>query len=146
MRERVSARTVFRSLREQWPDIAEAIKVLPVIARRMIRRAYDEELVVRTESDSLDTLRSDPRGSPARRRHIRSRHRVPRRHRLDLARHAAGVARLGARRGRRRLAGPRAHSTLKATRFGPLPTLMRPTSRTAPMSITDTESSLGFET
>jgi ubiquinone biosynthesis protein len=61
MRERASPRTVIGSLREHWPDIAEAIKVLPVIARRAIRRAYDDELVVRTESASIDALRTETR-------------------------------------------------------------------------------------
>jgi ubiquinone biosynthesis protein len=61
MRERASPRSVFQGLREHWPDVAEAIKVLPVIARRAIRRAYDETLVVRTESESLDRLRAELR-------------------------------------------------------------------------------------
>jgi ubiquinone biosynthesis protein len=61
MRERASPRTVLSSMREHWPDIAEAIKVLPVIARRAIRRAYDETLVVRTESESLEKLRAELR-------------------------------------------------------------------------------------
>jgi len=61
MRERASPRTVFSSLREHWPDVAEAVKVLPVIARRAIRRAYDDELVVRTESESLEKLRAELR-------------------------------------------------------------------------------------
>jgi ubiquinone biosynthesis protein len=61
MRERASPRTMIGSLREHWPDIAEAIKVLPVIARRAIRRAYDDELVVRTETESLDRLRAELR-------------------------------------------------------------------------------------
>ncbi|MCI0432830.1 MAG: hypothetical protein L0271_04165, partial [Gemmatimonadetes bacterium] len=33
----------------------------PVIARRAIRKAYDGELVVRTESESLDKLRAELR-------------------------------------------------------------------------------------
>jgi ubiquinone biosynthesis protein len=61
MRERASPRAVFSSLREHWPDVAEAFKVLPVIARRAIRRAYDEGLVVRTESESLEKLRAELR-------------------------------------------------------------------------------------
>ncbi len=61
MRERASPRAVIGSLRDHWPDIAEGIKVLPVIARRAIRRAYDEELVLRTESASLDALRAEMR-------------------------------------------------------------------------------------
>ena len=61
MRERASPRTILGSLREHWPDVAEAMKALPVIARRAIRRAYDDELVVRTESESLEKLRAELR-------------------------------------------------------------------------------------
>ena len=61
MQERSGPRAVLGSLRDHWPDIAEAIKVLPVIARRAIRRAYDDELVVRTESESLERLRAELR-------------------------------------------------------------------------------------
>jgi ubiquinone biosynthesis protein len=61
MRERASPRAVLGSLRDHWPDIAEAVKVMPVIARRAIRRAYDEELVVKTESESLERLRTELR-------------------------------------------------------------------------------------
>jgi hypothetical protein len=52
---------VIGSLREHWPDVAEAIKALPVIARRAIRRAYDDELVVRTESATLEAMRVESR-------------------------------------------------------------------------------------
>ena len=65
MQERSGPRAVLGSLREHWPDIAEAIKVLPVIARRAIRRAYDDELVVRTESESLEKLRVELRRNAA---------------------------------------------------------------------------------
>ncbi|MGH8129405.1 MAG: ubiquinone biosynthesis regulatory protein kinase UbiB [Steroidobacteraceae bacterium] len=61
MREGSHPRAVLGSLRDHWPDIAETIKVLPVIARRAIRRAYDDELVVRTESESLERLRGELR-------------------------------------------------------------------------------------
>jgi ubiquinone biosynthesis protein len=61
MRERASPRTVIGSLREHWPDVAEAIKALPVIARRAIRRAYDDELVLRTESATLEAMRVESR-------------------------------------------------------------------------------------
>ncbi len=61
MRERNSPRAMFATLRDHWPDIAEAIRQLPVIARRVIRRAYDGELVVQTESESLESLRADLR-------------------------------------------------------------------------------------
>ncbi len=147
MRERASPRTVLGNLREHWPDIAEAVKVLPVIARRAIRRAYDEELVVRTESASLERLRDE----------------IARQRRRSDAVFAAGAVflggivwtalatqpgldRLDSCRRRRGVVGPATHSTLKATRFGPLPTGMRATSRTAAMSITETESSFGLLT
>ena len=61
LRERAGPRAVFASLREHWPDIAEAIKVLPVIARRVVRRAYDDELVVKTESETIERLRAELR-------------------------------------------------------------------------------------
>ena len=147
MRERAGPRAVLASLREHWPDIAEAIKVLPVIARRVVRRAYDDELVVKTESETIERLRAELRRD---------------RRRSDSI-FAAGVVFLGgivwlalgtqpawlgwilaARR--RGVARAPDHSTLKAIRFGPLPTGMRATSRTPAMSITDTESSFGFVT
>ncbi|MEX1993057.1 MAG: ubiquinone biosynthesis regulatory protein kinase UbiB [Steroidobacteraceae bacterium] len=59
MRERSGPRALFGSLREHWPDIAEAIKVMPVIARRAVRRAYDDEIVIRTESESVERLRAE---------------------------------------------------------------------------------------
>ncbi len=60
-RERSHPRALFESLKNHWPDVAEAIKVLPVIARQTIRRAYDDELVVKTESASLERLRAELR-------------------------------------------------------------------------------------
>ena len=116
MRERAGPRAVLGSLREHWPDIAEAIKELPVIARRAIRRAYDDELVVQTESESLERLRAELRRD--RRRSdcgLRGRRRVPRRHRLAFARDAAGLARLDARRGRRDLARATDHPALRTS-------------------------------
>jgi ubiquinone biosynthesis protein len=59
MRERNHPRALLGSLREHWPDIAEAIKVMPVIARRAVRRAYDDEIVIRTESASIERLRAE---------------------------------------------------------------------------------------
>jgi ubiquinone biosynthesis protein len=60
-RERSHPRALIESLKNHWPDVAEAIKVLPVIARRTIRRAYDDVLVVKTESESLEKLRGELR-------------------------------------------------------------------------------------
>jgi len=59
MRERTGPRAIFRHIRNNWPDVAEALKLMPVIARREIRKAYDERTVIRTESASLDELRSE---------------------------------------------------------------------------------------
>jgi hypothetical protein len=61
MRERSSPRSVIASLRAHWPDVAEAIKAFPVIARRAMRRAYDDELVVKTESATLEAMRRESR-------------------------------------------------------------------------------------
>ncbi|MDP9199437.1 MAG: ubiquinone biosynthesis regulatory protein kinase UbiB [Pseudomonadota bacterium] len=61
MRERNHPRALAQSLKGHWPDIAESIKVLPVIARRVVRQAYDDELVVKTETASLDALRAELR-------------------------------------------------------------------------------------
>ena len=63
MRERTGPRAIAEHLRDHWPDAVEALKLLPVIARRTIRQAYDERLVLRTESASLDALRSELRES-----------------------------------------------------------------------------------
>jgi ubiquinone biosynthesis protein len=61
MRERNHPRALVQSLKGHWPDIAESIKVLPVIARRVVRQAYDDELVVKTETASLEALRAELR-------------------------------------------------------------------------------------
>ncbi|HET8692039.1 MAG TPA: ubiquinone biosynthesis regulatory protein kinase UbiB [Steroidobacteraceae bacterium] len=61
MRERSSPRSVVASLRAHWPDVADAIRAFPVIARRTMRRAYDDELAVKTESESLERLRAELR-------------------------------------------------------------------------------------
>ncbi|MDH4260222.1 MAG: AarF/UbiB family protein, partial [Gammaproteobacteria bacterium] len=63
MRQRTGPRAIFRHVRNNWPDVAEALKLLPVIARREIRKAYDERIVVRTESASLEALRDELRDS-----------------------------------------------------------------------------------
>jgi ubiquinone biosynthesis protein len=61
MRERNHPRALVQSLKGHWPDSAESIKVLPVIARRVVRQAYDDELVVKTETASLEALRAELR-------------------------------------------------------------------------------------
>ncbi len=63
MRERTGPRAMFAHIRENWADVAEALKLLPVIARRAVRKAYDGELAVQTESASLGALREELRES-----------------------------------------------------------------------------------
>jgi ubiquinone biosynthesis protein len=66
VRERTGPRAVFEHIRSNWPDVAEVLKLLPVIARRAIRKAYDDELVVRTETASLEPLQNEMRESRSR--------------------------------------------------------------------------------
>ena len=63
MRQRTGPRAMFAHIRDNWADVAEALKLLPVIARRAMRRAYDGELAVQTESASLEALRGELRAS-----------------------------------------------------------------------------------
>jgi len=70
MRERNSPRAMFASLRGHWPDIAEAIRQSPVIARRAMRRAYDGELILRTESGSIERLRAELKRDRRRSDHV----------------------------------------------------------------------------
>ena len=59
VRERTGPRAILEHIRSNWPDVAEVLKLLPVIARRAIRKAYDGELVVRTETASIEPLQSE---------------------------------------------------------------------------------------
>ncbi|MBM2855073.1 MAG: ubiquinone biosynthesis protein UbiB [Steroidobacteraceae bacterium] len=63
VRERTGPRAILDHIRSNWPDIAEVLKLLPVIARRAIRQAYDGELVVRTETASIEPLQGELRES-----------------------------------------------------------------------------------
>ena len=63
MRERTGPRAIFTHIKDNWPDVAEALKLLPVIARRAVRNAYDERIVVQTESASIEALREELRES-----------------------------------------------------------------------------------
>lgn len=60
-RERAGPRAIVEQIRSHWPDVAESLKLLPVIARRTIRQAYDENLVLQTESASIEALRTQLR-------------------------------------------------------------------------------------
>ncbi|TAK51684.1 MAG: ubiquinone biosynthesis regulatory protein kinase UbiB [Gammaproteobacteria bacterium] len=61
MRERAGPEALARDLRAHWPDFVEATRLLPAIARRAIRQAYDGELVLRGESAEVAALRAELR-------------------------------------------------------------------------------------
>jgi len=61
MHERAGPEALARDLRAHWPDLVEAARLLPAIARRAARQAYDGELTLRTESAGLEDLRRELR-------------------------------------------------------------------------------------
>jgi ubiquinone biosynthesis protein len=67
MSERVGPEAFTQGLKEHWPDLAESLKMLPVVLQRSVRRAYEDEFSLRTESSSVDLLRSQLRSGERRR-------------------------------------------------------------------------------
>ncbi len=59
MNERVGPEAFAQGLREHWPDLAESLKMLPVVLQRAVRRAYEDDFRLRTESSSVDSLREE---------------------------------------------------------------------------------------
>jgi ubiquinone biosynthesis protein len=57
MNERVGPEAFAQGLRRHWPDLAESLQMLPVVVQRAVRRAYEDDFRVRTESSSVDELR-----------------------------------------------------------------------------------------
>jgi len=57
MNERVGPEAFAQGLRRHWPDLAESLQLLPVVVQRAVRRAYEDDFRVRTESSSVDELR-----------------------------------------------------------------------------------------
>jgi ubiquinone biosynthesis protein len=66
VRERIGPGALVRSFRQHWPDLAEALKVAPVLAQRVIRQAYEEDLSVHTESLAVQELRMELRAGQVR--------------------------------------------------------------------------------
>ena len=66
MRERVGPKSLFRSFRQHWPDLAEALKVAPVVLQRTILQAYEHDLRMPTESRSVEALRQELRADQSR--------------------------------------------------------------------------------
>ncbi len=67
MNERIGPEAFTQGLKEHWPDLAESLKMLPVVLQRSVRRAYEDEFSLRTESSSVDLLRSQLRAGERRR-------------------------------------------------------------------------------
>lgn len=67
MNERIGPEAFTQGLKEHWPDLAESLKMLPVVLQRSVRRAYEDEFSLRTESSSVDQLRSQLRAGERRR-------------------------------------------------------------------------------
>jgi ubiquinone biosynthesis protein len=67
MRERVSVRTVFSSLRKQWPELLEAARTLPSLLTRTVQRAQHGTLRIQIESPEIAGLKAALRASNRRR-------------------------------------------------------------------------------
>ena len=67
MNERVGPEAFAQGLKEHWPDLAESLKMLPVVLQRAVRRAYEDDFRLRTESSSVDSLREELAGAQRRR-------------------------------------------------------------------------------
>ncbi|MCU0975064.1 MAG: ubiquinone biosynthesis regulatory protein kinase UbiB [Steroidobacteraceae bacterium] len=67
MAERIGPEAFAKGLKDHWPDLAEALKMAPVVLQRAVRRAYEDDFRVRTESASVEALREELRDGQARR-------------------------------------------------------------------------------
>jgi len=59
MRERMSARSVWRELRRGLPDALEIFKALPPLAKRTIEHAQDGKLLLPIDTRAIDRLRDE---------------------------------------------------------------------------------------
>ena len=67
MRDRVSIRTVFSSLRKQWPVLLEGARTLPTLITRSVQRAQHGTLRLQIESPEIESLKAALRASNRRR-------------------------------------------------------------------------------
>ena len=67
MRERVSVRTVFKSLRKEWPELIEAARALPALLARTVQRAQHGNLRLQIESPEIAGLKAALRAASRRR-------------------------------------------------------------------------------
>jgi len=67
MRERVGVRSVFRTLRKQWPELVDAARVLPGLLARTVQRAQNGTLRLPVEATDIEGLKAALRASNRRR-------------------------------------------------------------------------------
>ena len=67
MRDRVSLRTVFSTLRKQWPELLETARALPTLLTRSVQRAQHGTLRLQIESPEIASLKAALRTSNRRR-------------------------------------------------------------------------------
>lgn len=67
MRERTSPRTLFATLRKEWPDLMDVARVLPPLLIGAVRRAQDGALEVPVRAPDLVALQESQRASDRRR-------------------------------------------------------------------------------
>jgi ubiquinone biosynthesis protein len=66
MGERIGPEAFAQGLKDHWPDLAESLKMLPVVLQRAVRRAFEDDFRLRTESRSVEALREELRSGQAR--------------------------------------------------------------------------------
>jgi ubiquinone biosynthesis protein len=67
MRERTSVRTIFTSLRKEWPELIEAARTLPALLARTVQRAQHGSLRLQIESPEIAGLKAALRTANRRR-------------------------------------------------------------------------------
>jgi len=67
MRDRVSLRNVFSTLRKQWPELLETARTLPTLLTRSVQRAQHGTLRLQIESPEIASLKAALRTSNRRR-------------------------------------------------------------------------------
>ncbi len=67
MRDRMSARNLWRELRRGWPDALEIIKALPPIAKRVVERVQDGDFRLPVDTASIEQWRREAAAQAGRR-------------------------------------------------------------------------------
>jgi ubiquinone biosynthesis protein len=59
MQESISPRALWRDLKHGWPDILEAVRMLPPLLQRTLERAQDQRLRIPVDMSELTRMRRD---------------------------------------------------------------------------------------